>query len=86
MSGMRMFPPVLRGESIRRRATFNEYSIQRTIEELQIPGTVMGLHPEGTRNKDDDPYKLLRARGRRAHRARVAASAHHPCVRFGNGK
>jgi 1-acyl-sn-glycerol-3-phosphate acyltransferase len=62
MSGMRMFPPVLRGESIRRRATFNEYSIRRTVEELTVPGTVMGLHPEGTRNKDDDPYKLLRAR------------------------
>ena len=62
MSGMRMFPPVLRGDSVRRRATFNEYSIQRTIDELQIPGTVMGLHPEGTRNKDEDPYKLLRAR------------------------
>lgn len=62
MSGMRMFPPVLRSESVRRRATFNEYSVQRTIEELTVPGTVMGLHPEGTRNKNDDPYKLLRAR------------------------
>lgn len=62
MSGMRMFPPVLRGESVRRRATFNEYSVKRTIEELTVPGTVMGLHPEGTRNKHDDPYKLLRAR------------------------
>jgi len=63
MSGMRMFPPVLRSESVRRRATFNEYSIQRTVEELRVPGTVMGLHPEGTRSKDADPYKLLRARG-----------------------
>lgn len=62
MSGMRMFPPVLRGDSVRRRATFNEYSVQRTVEELGVPGTVMGLHPEGTRNKNDDPYKLLRAR------------------------
>jgi len=62
MSGMRMFPPVLRGESVRRRATFNEYSVQRAIEELAEPGCVMGLHPEGTRNKNDDPYKLLRAR------------------------
>jgi len=62
MSGMRMFPPVLRGESLRRRATFNEYSVQRAIEELQVPGCVMGLHPEGTRGTHDDPYKLLRAR------------------------
>jgi 1-acyl-sn-glycerol-3-phosphate acyltransferase len=62
MSGMRMFPPVLRGENMRRRATFNEYSIQRAIEELRVPGCVMGLHPEGTRGTGDDPYKLLRAR------------------------
>jgi 1-acyl-sn-glycerol-3-phosphate acyltransferase len=63
MSGMRMFPPVMRSESVRRRATFNEYSVQRSVEELNTPGTVMGLHPEGTRNKNADPYKLLRARG-----------------------
>jgi 1-acyl-sn-glycerol-3-phosphate acyltransferase len=63
MSGMRMFPPVMRTENVRRRATFNEYSVQRSIEELAVPGTVMGLHPEGTRNKNADPYKLLRARG-----------------------
>ncbi len=63
MSGMRMFPPVLRSESVRRRGTFNEYSVQRSVEELMEPGTVMGLHPEGTRNKNADPYKLLRARG-----------------------
>jgi 1-acyl-sn-glycerol-3-phosphate acyltransferase len=62
MSGMRMFPPVLRAESVRRRGTFNEYSVQRAIEELAAPGTVMGLHPEGTRNKSADPYALLRAR------------------------
>ncbi len=62
MSGMRMFPPVMRTENVRRRATFNEYSVQRSIEELAVPGTVMGLHPEGTRNKNASPYKLLRAR------------------------
>ncbi|HEY1955360.1 MAG TPA: lysophospholipid acyltransferase family protein [Polyangiaceae bacterium] len=63
MSGMRMFPPVLRAESVRKRGTFNEYSVQRAIEELAQPGTVMGLHPEGTRSKNSDPYALLRARG-----------------------
>jgi 1-acyl-sn-glycerol-3-phosphate acyltransferase len=62
MSGMTMFPPLLRNGGIHRRATFNEYSIQRSIEELTVPGTMMGLHPEGTRNKNDDPYTLLRAR------------------------
>jgi 1-acyl-sn-glycerol-3-phosphate acyltransferase len=62
MSGMRMFPPVLRGESVHKRGMFNEYSVQRAVEELRMPGTVMGLHPEGTRNKNADPYQLLRAR------------------------
>jgi 1-acyl-sn-glycerol-3-phosphate acyltransferase len=76
MSGMRMFPPVIRSESVRRRATFNEYSVQRSIEELAVPGTVMGLHPEGTRNKNEDPYKLLRARGGVGRIALGAEGAH----------
>ena len=76
MSGMRMFPPVLRSESVRRRATFNEYSVQRSIEELAAPGTIMGLHPEGTRNKNESPYKLLRARGGVGRIALGSPSAH----------
>lgn len=58
MSGMAMFPPILRD---RQRATFNRWSIERCVEELEKPGTVMGLHPEGTRNKSDDPYSFLPA-------------------------
>jgi 1-acyl-sn-glycerol-3-phosphate acyltransferase len=56
MSGMAMFPPILRDK---KRKAFNRYSIQRSLEELRKPGTVMGLHPEGTRNKSDDPYSFL---------------------------
>lgn len=58
MSAMAMFPPILRD---RHRLAFNRYSLQRCLEELEKPGTVMGLHPEGTRNKGDDPYGLLPA-------------------------
>jgi 1-acyl-sn-glycerol-3-phosphate acyltransferase len=58
MSGMAMFPPILRDKN---RKAFNRYSIQRSLEELRKPGTVMGLHPEGTRNKSDDPYSFLPA-------------------------
>lgn len=58
MSGMAMFPPILRDP---RRAAFNRYSIARCVEELEKPGTVMGLHPEGTRNKGSDPYSFLPA-------------------------
>jgi 1-acyl-sn-glycerol-3-phosphate acyltransferase len=60
MSGMRMFPPVLREKE---KKAFNNYSVSRCIEELERPeiGTVLGIHPEGTRNKGDDPYAFLPA-------------------------
>jgi 1-acyl-sn-glycerol-3-phosphate acyltransferase len=58
MSAMRMFPPVMRESSKR---SFNLYSVERCIDELKVPGTILGVHPEGTRNKGDDPYALLPA-------------------------
>ncbi len=76
MSGMTMFPPLLRNGGIQRRATFNEYSLQRSIEELKVPGTMMGLHPEGTRNKNEDPYTLLRARSGVGRIALASPQAH----------
>jgi 1-acyl-sn-glycerol-3-phosphate acyltransferase len=56
MTGMRMFPPIARE---RERSALNRFSLARCIEELSKPGTMLGLHPEGTRNKGDDPYTLL---------------------------
>lgn len=60
MSGMRMFPPVMRDKEKR---AFNNYVIARCIEELDREdiGTVLGIHPEGTRNKGADPYAFLPA-------------------------
>lgn len=58
MSAMRMFPPVMRDK---KKARFNHYALARCTEELSIPGTVLGVHPEGKRNKGDDPYDLLPA-------------------------
>jgi 1-acyl-sn-glycerol-3-phosphate acyltransferase len=58
MSGMRMFPPILRE---REKSAFNRFALERCVEELRVPGTIMGLHPEGTRNKGPDPYALLPA-------------------------
>jgi len=57
MSGMTMFPPIMR--SGKKRA-FNRFSLDRMEEELTVPGTVIGFHPEGTRSKGDNPYALLR--------------------------
>lgn len=58
IANMTMFPPVLRDP---KRRAFNRYSVARCVAELATPGTVLGLHPEGTRNKGDDPYGLLPA-------------------------
>ncbi len=58
MSAMRMFPPILRDGS---RGTFNNWAIDRCVAELNTPGTIVGIHPEGTRNKSDDPYAFLPA-------------------------
>lgn len=60
MSGMRMFPPVMRD---REKRPFNNYSVARCVAELNRTdiGTVLGIHPEGTRNKGDDPYAFLPA-------------------------
>lgn len=58
MSAMTMFPPIMRDKSKR---AFNRYAVQRIMLELEQPGTIIGFHPEGTRNKDH-PYAMLPAR------------------------
>lgn len=58
MSAMRMFPPVLRDA---KKRAWNEYMLRRTLGELRVPGTIVGLHPEGMRNKGSDPYAYLPA-------------------------
>jgi 1-acyl-sn-glycerol-3-phosphate acyltransferase len=58
MSAGRMFPPILREKEKR---AFNKYALERCLDELEHPGTVMCIHPEGTRNKGPDPYALLPA-------------------------
>jgi 1-acyl-sn-glycerol-3-phosphate acyltransferase len=76
MSGMRMFPPIMRDKEKR---SFNHYSVERCIEELnrEDVGTILGIHPEGTRNKGPDPYDFLPAQ---IGTGRVALGAHHAKV------
>lgn len=59
MSGMAMFPPVLRDPTKR---TFNQYAVARIVSELQVPGRLVGFHPEGTRQRGGDPYQFLPVR------------------------
>jgi 1-acyl-sn-glycerol-3-phosphate acyltransferase len=51
-----MYPPFFRQ---RARARLNRKSMQHLADVLQRKGWLVGFHPEGTRNKSDDPYTLL---------------------------
>jgi 1-acyl-sn-glycerol-3-phosphate acyltransferase len=54
-----MYPPVFK-EGDKRR--FNEYSNRRLMEICSTgTNTVIGFHPEGTRNQSPDPYSFLPA-------------------------
>ena len=60
MSFFAMYPPVFRERS---RAALNLASLDETTRLLKRGGMFVGLHPEGQRNKGDDPYALLPAQG-----------------------
>lgn len=71
MSFFAMYPPVFRD---RKRAALNIAGLDELVWMLRRGGVFLGIHPEGTRKKDDDPYTLLPAQsgvGRIIHRARV---------------
>ena len=71
MSFFAMYPPVFRD---RKRAGLNLAGIEELARLLRRGGFFAGLHPEGARNKSDDPYALLPAQsgvGRIIHRAKV---------------
>jgi 1-acyl-sn-glycerol-3-phosphate acyltransferase len=55
LSGMTMFPPILRDPAKR---AFNRYALRRCAAELELRRVVVGLHPEGSRSHDPDPLQL----------------------------
>lgn len=59
LSGGAMYPPIFRD---RKRTELNKVAVDRIVELLQRKGTVIGMHPEGTRGKGEDPYQLLPAK------------------------
>jgi 1-acyl-sn-glycerol-3-phosphate acyltransferase len=58
VAGGAMYPPIYRQAE---RRALNDGALDKMVELLQQPGTVLGMHPEGTRGKGDDPYTFLPA-------------------------
>lgn len=58
IGGGAMYPPIFRD---RTRSAWNKDALERVVRFLGRPGTLVGMHPEGTRGKGDDPYELLPA-------------------------
>src|SRR5687767_1406258 len=59
-----MYPPFFAtgDHPIPEKRTFDKFSFRLLADLARTgPGNVIGFHPEGTRNKDDDPYSFLRA-------------------------
>jgi 1-acyl-sn-glycerol-3-phosphate acyltransferase len=70
MSALAMYPTIMRESSKRR---FNQYAVDVLASVAATPGTIVGMHPEGTRSKTEDPYTLLPAQpgvGQVVHAAR----------------
>ena len=71
MSFFAMYPPLFRD---RKKLALNPVSLDELAWLLRRGGFFCGLHPEGTRKKDDDPYTFLPAQrgvGRVIHEAKV---------------
>ena len=58
-AGMGMYPPIMRDE---KKKPFNDFSMNWVINELNEKNLVVGIHPEGRRSKDSNPYALMRPR------------------------
>ena len=58
IGGGRMFPPFFREPQ---KAEFNKWALERVVHELKKGQVLVGFHPEGTRNKNDDAYTPLPA-------------------------
>jgi 1-acyl-sn-glycerol-3-phosphate acyltransferase len=58
VGGGRMFPPFFREPE---KQDFNKWAITRVAEELTNGSVLVGFHPEGRRNLNDDPYEPLPA-------------------------
>lgn len=70
MSWFSMYPPIFRD---RKRIALNHVAMAELARALQLDNRGTGMHPEGRRNLDPNPYKLLTPQagiGRLIHLAR----------------
>ena len=58
IAGGAMYPPIFRDAE---RRKLNDEALDKMVDILRQPGNVLGMHPEGTRGKGDDPYTFLPA-------------------------
>lgn len=58
VAGGAMYPPIFRQAE---RRKLNDDALDKMVEILRQRGNVLGMHPEGTRGKTDDPYTFLPA-------------------------
>jgi 1-acyl-sn-glycerol-3-phosphate acyltransferase len=58
VGGGRMFPPFFREPQ---KGEFNKWALERVAEELRNGRVMVGFHPEGTRNRNEDPHEPLPA-------------------------
>ncbi|NVB79368.1 MAG: 1-acyl-sn-glycerol-3-phosphate acyltransferase [Kofleriaceae bacterium] len=58
VAGGAMYPPIYRQAE---RRALNDDALDKMVDILRTKGNVLGMHPEGTRGKGDDPYTFLPA-------------------------
>lgn len=77
-----MYPPIYRQAE---RRALNDEALERMVDIVKQPGNVLGMHPEGTRGKGDDPYTFLPAQPGVGKLALVAQPMVVPAFTLGLG-
>ncbi len=82
VAGGAMYPPIYRQAE---RRALNDDALDKMVEIVRRPGNVLGMHPEGTRGKGDDPYTFLPAQPGVGKLALVAQPMVIPAFNLGLG-
>jgi 1-acyl-sn-glycerol-3-phosphate acyltransferase len=58
LGGGSMYPPIFRDPA---KSSLNQLAVDKIVDVLREPGTLVGMHPEGKRGTGRDPYEILPA-------------------------